>query len=105
MPHDVVLFRRWKDSGNVIALFPEIPADLNGRYCLSYEHVGQHGAADFHSVVQQTLPVTSKRCADLAQELTEIGYDLKPIQRASFRNHEKRREATRRFHLDDYGIL
>ena len=58
MPPDLAIFRRWKDSGDVIALFPAIPADIDGRYCLSYEHVGQHGAADFHGVVRRTLPAT-----------------------------------------------
>lgn len=36
-------------------LFPEIPGDINGRFCLSYEHVGRHGAADICGVTQQTL--------------------------------------------------
>jgi hypothetical protein len=96
MPPDLAIFRRWKDSGDVIALFPAIPADIDGRYCLSYEHVGQHGAADFHGVVRRTLPATSKQCAGLARELRQIGYDLKPIQRASSRNHEKRRREAER---------
>ena len=100
MPNDVVLFRRWKDTGDVIALFPEIPADIDGLYCLSYEHVGQHGAADYYGVVRHTLPVMSKECDGLARELTLIGYDLKPIQRASFRNHEGRRRELERLRED-----
>jgi hypothetical protein len=35
-----VVFRKWKDSGTVIALFPELPSDIHGSYCVAYEHVG-----------------------------------------------------------------
>jgi len=92
---DVVVFRRWKDSGTVIALFPESPADYQGWYCDAYEHVGQHGGADFHGVIQQTVPARPDECADLAEELTRIGYNLRPIPRASWRHHERRRQMAR----------
>ena len=59
----------------VIALFPEFPADLFGDCCDAYEHVGQHGGADFHGVIQQTTPCSLNDAADLAAELTRIGYD------------------------------
>ena len=43
MEKDVVVFRKWRNGFGVIALFPEIPADLYGYYCESYESIGQHG--------------------------------------------------------------
>jgi hypothetical protein len=46
MATDTVVFRKWRDGFGVIALFPEIPTDLYGRYCESYEAIGQHGGAD-----------------------------------------------------------
>lgn len=49
-----VVFRKWRDTGSVIALFPEIPTDLQGWYCEAYEHVGQHGGADYHGVIRAT---------------------------------------------------
>ena len=55
---DAVVFRRWQ-NGDVIALFPELPADLYGEYCDAYEHVGQHGGADFFGVIQKTTRVLS----------------------------------------------
>lgn len=90
---DVVVFRRWKDCGTVIALFPEIPADTYGQYCEAYEHVGQHGGADYHGVIQATRPEDDY--ADLAEELTRLGYNLRPIRRASYTHHERRRQAAR----------
>jgi hypothetical protein len=99
MDFDIVVFRRWKDSGDVIALFPEIPADLFGRYCDAYEHVGQHGGADYWGVLQATVPVQPEDSADLAEELTRIGYNLRPIRRGSWRHHEKRRQAAREIAL------
>ncbi len=86
-----VVFRRWRDCGGIIALFPAEPSDIDGWYCLSYERVGQHGGADFHAVMQATRPATEQEAASLAQELTLIGYKLKPIRRASQAVHERRR--------------
>lgn len=88
---DIVVFRRWKDSGDVIALFPELPSDLYGDYCDAYEHIGQHGGADYHGVVQHTKPCSMDEAADLAAELRTIGYVLRPIKRASRVHHDARR--------------
>lgn len=87
---DLVVFRRWRNGG-VIALFPDLPADLYGDYCDAYEHVGQHGGADYHGVIQATKPCSVDDAADLVAELRTIGYALRPIQRASRVHHEARR--------------
>ena len=101
MEKDVVVFRKWKDGFGVIALFPEIPTDLYGRYCESYEHVGQHGGADNQGVVMNTRPANTVESADLAEELRIIGYELRPIKRASQHHHEKRRQLARHLALVD----
>ena len=99
---DVVVFRRWQDrSGDIVALFPEHPADILGRYCTSYMHVGQHGGADYHSVIQHTVPVGPKQYAELAEELWRIGYNLRPMKHASRRHHDKRRATARQFAAAD----
>jgi hypothetical protein len=98
---DLVVFRKWRDTSTIIALFPELAADYQGWYCDAYEHVGQHGGADFHGVVQHTTPARPNEYADLAEELTRIGYNLRPIRRASWRHHEKRRQMARRFATPD----
>ena len=95
MDIDSVVFRRWRDGGDIIALFPEVPADIFGRYCEAYEHIGQHGGADYHGVIQATVPVELHEAEDLADELTRIGYRLRPIKRALYTHHEKRRQLAR----------
>lgn len=92
---DVVVFRRWRDCGDIIALFPEIPADLFSDLCEAYEHESQHGGANYWSVIQQTLPVNVEEAAALAEELERVGYNLRPVKRASLHHHEKRRQAAR----------
>ncbi len=87
-----VVFRKWRDNGQIIALFPESPADTNGRFCDSYMHVGQHGGADYYGVVQYTLPASQDEAAALASELRRIGYQLKVMRRASRRQHEQRQQ-------------
>jgi hypothetical protein len=91
MEIDIVVFRKWKDGFGTIALFPQVPADLYGRYCESYEHIGQHGGACYHGVIMNTLPATEEESAALAEELRTIGYKLRPIRRASQIHHERRR--------------
>jgi hypothetical protein len=103
MPKVAVVFRKWKDTGDVIALFPELPADIYGWYCDSYMHVGQHGGADYHGVISQTVPATPDEYAALSGELNRIGYRLRLLARASWRQHERRREEARRFRQGDTG--
>lgn len=93
---DIVVFRKWKDTGTVIALFPELPADIHGRYCDAYEHIGQHGGADYYGVIEQTLPATSSESAPLIKELTTIGYRLISTKRVSSRMHQTRRKSVAR---------
>ena len=70
----IVIFRKWQND-DVIALFPEIPANNSGTFCQSYEHVGQHGAADYAGVVSRTKPASQDEHIKLLQELQMIGYD------------------------------
>jgi hypothetical protein len=91
----LVVFRRWRDTNDIIALFPAEPSDIEGWYCLSYERVGQHAGADYHGVVQASGPATDEEVAPLAEELTLIGYNLQPIRRASQTVHERRRATAR----------
>jgi hypothetical protein len=51
----------------------------------------------YHGVVRQTAPATHEESADLADELTRIGYRLVPVCRASPRLHERRLEEARRY--------
>lgn len=100
MAADVVVFRKWLDCGDIIALFPEQPADINGWFCDAYEHVGQHGGAEYHGVIRRTRPAHADEYANLADELRHIGYALRPIRRASWRHHTKRRRAARKVAKD-----
>ena len=75
-----VVFRVWKGTSGsgfkdqVIALFPGI--DEGNGFCSSYEHVGQHGGADYQSVIRRTRPAAPFEIELLKQELEKIGYNL-----------------------------
>jgi hypothetical protein len=80
-----VVFRVWLSDGDVIALFPEIPADNDGKLCQSFQHVGQHGGTDTAIVRERTRPAQfiraghkgdAKAVAELSRELRERGYKL-----------------------------
>jgi hypothetical protein len=79
-----VIFRKFREKGEVIALFPDEQADNNTLNCLSYMHVGQHSAASF-ALVSETLPATRREYAELKRELQGIGYDLRVGKRITNR--------------------
>ena len=82
------VFRMFPE-GDVIALFPTVPADLAG-HCSSYMHIGQHGAADYHHVIGRTRPAGSDEHHDLLLELSRLGYAVRAMRRASRRMHDDR---------------
>jgi len=67
-------------DGDVIALFPE--QRWEGWCCSSYQHVGQHGGADYSYVVSVTRPATEAEIAPLKKELEGIGYELEVRKRS-----------------------
>jgi len=86
-----VIFRIFK--GEVIAIFPELPGDYNPRLtCLSYQHIGQHGAASVN-LTEDTRPAKLAEYAPLMEELTSIGYDLRVGHRASRKDYNARVKA------------
>lgn len=71
----VVIFRKYKKSKDILALFPyEIDTPLT---CTCYEHVGQHGGANYHHCISITTPAKPDEYAALKAELESIGYNLK----------------------------
>jgi hypothetical protein len=77
-----VIFRRWyrrQDGNGVIALFPD-QAALGEHYpgmVGSFEHVGQHGAADYQGVISRTRLAKPAEYADLLKELESPPYDYR----------------------------
>lgn len=86
-----VIFRKYKDTGDILALFPEIPADIHGIYCMSYEHIGQHGSALYIHCINITVPAKSAEYAEIKKELKTIGYKLQIIKRVPHKIHKERR--------------
>jgi hypothetical protein len=82
----IVVFRQWKRAPNkIIALFPEVPDDINGFYCVSYERGIKHSAADYDGVVSRTVPAPPAQVTALMRELKALGYDLEIRTRYSKR--------------------
>ena len=93
--HVEVIFRWWE--GDVIALFPTIPATYRLDYSKnsnvsSYQHIGQHGESNGDGIMENSRPATLKEYADLLEELTKIGYNLRVV--SDFKQaHRDRRNA------------
>lgn len=66
-------------SGEVIALFPTVRADFQGNI-LSYEAVGQYGAATLDLVLARTRPARMCEWLPLARELAgQFDYKLRVV--------------------------
>ncbi len=78
-----VIYRKFKDTGDIIAFFPEIAATRDGYNCQSYMHIGQHSGAD-PFIVSVTTPATFAEYESLERELQEIGYTLKTVRRFTY---------------------
>ncbi len=96
-PLTPVIFRRWKkEPHSVIALFPTLPGNDNLDTCESYEHIGQHGAADITLMMRKmTVPATllSFDVRELGDELFKRGYRLTVRQRESRKDYLTRCKA------------
>lgn len=86
--YDFVIFRKFRRGGDIIAYFPEIQATMSKAECMSYMHIGQHGAASYDCIHTLTKPATPKEYADLKKELEDIGYKLEIRKRISKRWYE-----------------
>lgn len=76
-----VIFRKFKQGGAIIALFPEQVNRLN-LMVGSYMHAGQHSDADYTGVIAATTPAKESEYAELLAELKQIGYnDLMVMKR------------------------
>jgi hypothetical protein len=95
-PATIVIFRVDRGiRGSVFALMPESPADEKGLRCTSYEHVGQHGAADYLHCIAISRPATLAEYNDLLAELTRIGYRVVIRRRATYAMHQRRQAEAR----------
>lgn len=91
-----VIFRKFIKGGDVIALFPELAGDMKPDTCMSYQHVGQHGAASVRLMCDGTIPAKREEWRPLAQELRRIGYKLRIVNRFSRTDFNKRKEQINR---------
>lgn len=90
-----VIFRTFRDaSREAIALFPELPHDVNGFQCVSYMHTGQHGGAS-PQLIRVTRPATPEESEPLAAELARIGYVLEERKKISYAMDRARMDAAK----------
>jgi len=84
-----VIFRKWnrKDfKGDIIALFPYDVWSYRGDVT-SYEHIGQHGGAEYNHCINMTVPAKEEDFKDLKEELEYIGYNLKVINKRNYKKY------------------
>lgn len=71
----VVIFRKWRDTDDVIAIFPLDPGTNDPYTCESYMHVGQHGSCDPKRVITATKPAKPAEYEPLQRELESFPYN------------------------------
>ncbi len=91
-----VIFRFWKKSQDVIAIFPEHIGDMDPYTCQSYEHTGQHGACNPQMIIDNSRLAKPNEYADLKAELKSCGYNLKIIKRYRYESFKEREKELKR---------
>ena len=87
-PITEVMFRKFR--GEITALFPYEIEDRNGSV-MSYAHVGQHSGAVL-GIIYSSKPAKENEYFDLFIELTNIGYNLKVIQKVNYKRYNEARK-------------
>ena len=64
----------------MFALFPNNICDNSGNV-LSYQHIGQHSAADYHYCISKSRPAKEAEYLLLFKELESLGYSLEVCKR------------------------
>jgi tRNA C32,U32 (ribose-2'-O)-methylase TrmJ len=84
-----VMFRVDKSGDNkgvVYALLPHEAYNHSGSVT-SYEHVGQHGKADYNYCISKTRPATEKEYSALKEEMESIGYDINVVKKRNYNKY------------------
>ena len=91
-----VIFRKDKEDGEILAVFPDQPGTPAPDSMLCYAHVGQHSHCTEGYVWKRTRPASEEEAADLLRELRglrPLPYDDLVIrQRISRKDYETRKE-------------
>lgn len=96
-----VIFRAWHKTGEIIAIFPELPGTHHVNTCESYMHIGQHGACNPRFLInEETRPATPAEYADLQSELESIGYRLEICERYRYSMTVARRELMKAYNAN-----
>jgi hypothetical protein len=95
-PEVPVIFRKWKSTGDVLAIMPTLSADVYKHWlCDSYMHVGQHGACNLQEVIPKTVLATEEEYRNLKAELERYPYfyNFKVYQRETPKMRKQRESA------------
>jgi len=81
-----VVFRCNKSGdfkGVVFAMLPHECGDRSG-HVTCYQHIGQHGTADYSGCIRDSRPATEEEYADLKKEMEGLGYNLKVVKKQNY---------------------
>ena len=79
-----VIFRKFKNDGSIIAVFPE---NVESNYKIScYMHVGQHFSIDYDELKKESTLATEEEYIKLKDELHNIGYiNIKVLKKSKIK--------------------
>lgn len=90
-----MIFR--KDKEGIFCLMPYEISNLDGSVTC-YQHIGQHGQADYKGCIEKSVPAKPKEYADLLRELKSRGYYPKIVKRQNYSRYLRVLHETREKH-------
>lgn len=92
-----VIFRKYH-TGDIVAIFPEMPATLHPDSMVCYQTIGQHGSVSSTIFISDyTSKASPSEYSSLKAELESIGYKLDICQRMSQKMIQKRLETLKAY--------
>ena len=73
--HKTVVRFYVEPNGEILAYFPKLNHDTNGKFKVCYSHVGQHSAC-YLNYYRSCKKATPEQYSNLKTELESIGYNL-----------------------------
>lgn len=86
-----IIFRVWNlkiFNKAVFALFPHEVADHKGNITC-YQHLGQHGSADYRFCINSSRPATESEYSSLKREMEGLGYNISIVKKQQYAKYLK----------------
>jgi hypothetical protein len=87
-----VIYRISRKTGEIVAVFPEVPTDISGKFCKCYSSLSRFGSVDYTDLSHKTKIAVSKDYNRVHDTLLGLGYCLNIVSKCTATHTKTRKE-------------